>query len=721
MTPWKRLKRLTRKYTARRDAPHQESRRKTMIAAGDAARDRGDWPDAAALYSSALSIRPRDRGLLIQYGHALKESGRTAEAEGAYQAAIQADPADPDAWMQLGHVRKLQQRVAEALDCYAEALRRDPNCRGAREELLAAGARHRLTMANYGQTATTSILAQIGDTLRRNLQAIDEMLVVSTFPVEAYDAFRKTYPIQPPPEVATAACAPLALRIDAHAGSPAKLRRTLNSLLDQRDPEWQAYVFASPEMRQQTVADIVERDARIIFVSNPSPDGEPDICEQAVLSLTSGTVLNREAVGWFRFASHRAPNAAIYSDHDHYLTHWRTGLTHLAPALQPAPDRYELATSPAPPALVLLPGAVARRLISDRAISALEALTFAYQTSRSVMHIPRILASVPADDTGITRSNMAAASPDPHSPMSAARILVIIPTRDQVDILKACIQSLIQNANNVDILSIIVVDNNSTLPETITYLRESENSGHITLISSETPFNWSRLNNIGSDTSKFGDILVFANNDIEMRTPGWDDQIRSSLSNADVGALGARLLYPDGTLQHSGIAFGNEDNRPHHEGVGSPGNVDGPLNRWRRQRQAAAVTGAFMAVRREVFVAAGGFNEKLAVGYNDIDFCFRVRQMGLSILFDPCIEAVHHESKTRGLNDNPEKIEWDDAELEDLFMIWGEALFRDPSINPQWVCTQFRSFDGFRDLSVRQVIDWINYSANPAPTPRLAP
>lgn len=726
MKIWKRLKRFARNYMPRNDTRNPSVARRTLIAAADAARDQADWPTAARLYSAALSINPLDRGALIQYGHALKESGRVAEAEGAYQAAVLADQDDPDGWMQLGHIRKLQGRATEALDCYAEALQRNPTYKPARAELLASGARYRLTMANYGQTAATTVLAEIGTTLRRNLEAIDEMLVVSTFPVEAYDAFRKTYAIQPPPEGNHPAPLPLTVLIDARTSSPSAVRQTLTSLLDQRTSSWKAYVLADKNIQNHTVASLAEMDSRISFLRHDEKIDAGDIknsLEQgSALILTSGAVLDRETVSWFQFVAHRIPDAAAYADHDHFLVHWRTGMTRLAPALQPAPDRHDLATTPVPPAAVLLPGNLAINLLLTPTAPKEAphcALALAYEAGLRIAHIPRVLTSAPAE-TGpaseMARESVATAF-DPPTSTDKHRILVVIPTRDQVDLLEKCINTLKQKANSPHLLSILIIDNNSEQSETIDYLREAEFKDEIQVLAVPEPFNWSRLNNLGANHTQEGDILVFANNDIEMRTQGWDDSVRRGLRNADVGILGVRLVYPDGTLQHAGIALGGEDNRPHHEGVGASGETSGPSARWTRRRQAAAVTGAFLAVRRHDFVAAGGFNENLAIGYNDIDFCFRIRALGLSVVFEPSVEAVHHESKSRGLNDNSEKIAWDDAELEDLFRIWAGAVFQDPSVNPQWVCTRARSFDGFRDLSSRQVVDWIDYSVQQTPHP----
>ena len=122
-----------------------------------------------------------------------------------------------------------------------------------------------------------------------------------------------------------------------------------------------------------------------------------------------------------------------------------------------------------------------------------------------------------------------------------------------------------------------------------------------------------------------------------------------------------------------------------------------------------------MAVDRLFFEQVGGFNERLAVAYNDIDLCLRARAAGKVVLYDPAIEAIHHESKTRGRNDDSAKVAWDDAELGELYREWGAEILSDPGKNPHWVSALSRVFDGYRDLSLSQVLGSLDRSirANP--------
>lgn len=709
MKSLKWVRRVVRQFLRPLRSPSPGGTRKEFLARADLARDKADWPTAARFYSAALSVAPHDRAVLIQYGHALKESGRREEAAGAYKAAVLADENDLDGWMQLGHIRKLQGRDADALDCYAEALRRNPTYKPARAELLAAGARDRLTLANYGLSPTTAALANISSTLKRNLESIEELLVVSTYPVEAYSSFRKDHSIMGPVPAAVTPSVRITWIIDARNQPPSQARRTINSLIEQKITTWTAYVIATAAMLEHTVSSMAEIDPRVIFVSNT----ETIVAPGHTITIEAGIVLDCQTLPWFQYVVSRAPEAAAYTDHDYYLTHWRTGVTQLAPALQPSPDRHDFETTPAPAVAILLPPSQTfdlLRSLTGATSAHRQALSLAYEKRLPIAHIPRILASMPAQELSISASGPPSAPTMPaRAGADDATILVVIPTRNHRSLLEKCINTLSGKATKNCMIKIVVVDNNSDDKDTIDYIDRKSRINEIRVVESKSAFNWSRLNNAAASSTTYGDILLFVNNDVELLTDGWDNVVRERLALPDVGVVGARLLYPDGTLQHAGIALGGEDNRPHHEGAGSAVGSGGPSDRWLRRRQAAAVTGAFLAVRRADFEAAGGFDEKLAIGYNDIDFCLRVRERGLAVIYEPGIEAIHHESKSRGLNNTAEKVAWDDAELEDLYRKWGDIVFRDPSINPQWVCGRARSFEGFRDLSVRQVSNWIDY------------
>ena len=162
-----------------------------------------------------------------------------------------------------------------------------------------------------------------------------------------------------------------------------------------------------------------------------------------------------------------------------------------------------------------------------------------------------------------------------------------------------------------------------------------------------------------------------------------DGLLLGYLQREDVGVVGARLLYPDHTIQHVGIIFGH-DGAPRHEGVGAAADDPGPLGRWQATRAVGAVTGAFLGVRATLLDEVGGFDQRLFIGYNDIDFCLRIRATGRSVLYTPVIELTHFELKTRGLNNTRDRLAWDQSELAELYRRWGRALVVDRGYNPHW-------------------------------------
>jgi GT2 family glycosyltransferase len=180
-------------------------------------------------------------------------------------------------------------------------------------------------------------------------------------------------------------------------------------------------------------------------------------------------------------------------------------------------------------------------------------------------------------------------------------------------------------------------------------------------------------------------LLVFANDDMVMLSEKWDERVRGLLERLEIGAVGARLLYPDDTMQHAGVLFGWKGSVIH-DGLYQSCREPGPASRWQVSRAVGAVTGAFLATRRDLFLAHNGFDElNLAISYSDIDYALKLRASGFKILWTPEITLYHHESKTRGLDSlDPEKSARDAAERAVMEARWGAAILADPSVNPVW-------------------------------------
>jgi glycosyltransferase involved in cell wall biosynthesis len=265
-------------------------------------------------------------------------------------------------------------------------------------------------------------------------------------------------------------------------------------------------------------------------------------------------------------------------------------------------------------------------------------------------------------------------------PQPAPLVSIIIPTRDRLQLLKRCIES-IRAVTDYQPFEIVVIDNGSVDPETLAFLRQGEGDNSIRVLVETGPFNYSRLNNRAATKAR-GDVLVFLNNDTEIDDPGWLTEMVSHAARAEVGAVGARLWYPDGTLQHGGVILGLGGVAGHafpHIPRGHPGY----FNRAMLQQNCSAVTGACMAIRKAVFQELGGFDEEnLGVSFNDIDLCLRLTQRGYRIVWTPYANLIHHESASRGhQRTREEQLEFERA-VEYMQTTWGAQLLHDPFYNP---------------------------------------
>jgi GT2 family glycosyltransferase len=230
-------------------------------------------------------------------------------------------------------------------------------------------------------------------------------------------------------------------------------------------------------------------------------------------------------------------------------------------------------------------------------------------------------------------------------PAPGTRASVIVPFRDGPRLLRTCVDTVSRTADGVD-LELLLVDNGSEDPETLSLVERYEARPDVTVLRDPRPFNWPALNNAAARQAT-GDVLVFLNNDVEARRPGWLAQASAQALRADVGAVGARLLYPDGRVQHAGVVVGLGGAAGHVlAGIGA--DEPGYLAMAVLARDCLAVTGACLATRRSVFEELDGFDVALGLDLNDIDYCLRARDLGYRTLYDAGVELVHHESPSRG-------------------------------------------------------------------------
>ena len=265
-------------------------------------------------------------------------------------------------------------------------------------------------------------------------------------------------------------------------------------------------------------------------------------------------------------------------------------------------------------------------------------------------------------------------------PASLPRASVIIATRNRAELLGPCVEGVLRRTEYADI-EVVLVDNGSDAPDALALLDRQARDHRVRVLRQPGPFNWAALNNAGVAAST-GEVCVLLNNDTDVIDAGWLHELVAQAMRPGVGAVGAKLLYPDGTVQHAGVVLGR-DGHAIHMWRRNPGDAPGYLRSLTTVREVSAVTGACLAMRRTVFDSLGGCDAaNLPVTWNDIDLCLRVRAQGLRVIWTPHARLLHLEQASRGADDTPEN----DARFrrEQAFMRarWGDALVRDPFLNP---------------------------------------
>jgi GT2 family glycosyltransferase len=432
-----------------------------------------------------------------------------------------------------------------------------------------------------------------------------------------------------------------------------------------------------------------------------------------IVALGPGDALAADALAWVVDAINRNPDAnLVYSDEDEIDAVGRAGNPSYKPDWNPdlflscnfASRLGALRTGPAREVggyRTAYDGAqdydLALRVIGG-------------PDERRIAHIPRVLyhrrraseaeARSPgagADDAGrraiedhLRRSGIAAeVMPAPDAPgcyrvryalpEKPPGVTLIIPTRNGGALLETCIESILDRTDYPD-LRLLIVDNGSDSPGTLDYLRELSARGRARVLRDDQPFNYSRLNNRAAQLAETP-VIGLLNDDVEVVHADWLREMVSHAVRPGVGAVGARLWYPEGTLQHGGIVLGvgGVAGVAHkHLRRGEPGH----MHRAVLVQNYSAVTGACLIVQRSIYEEVGGLDEGLAVAFNDVDFCLRLRAKGYRNVWTPYAELIHHESVSRGREDTVEKRRRFLQEIVAMKQRWGDLLLEDPAYNP---------------------------------------
>jgi O-antigen biosynthesis protein len=298
-----------------------------------------------------------------------------------------------------------------------------------------------------------------------------------------------------------------------------------------------------------------------------------------------------------------------------------------------------------------------------------------------IQHIPQVLVHVRVNPADVKNDTEKVKNQRAQYPLPAPLPLVslIIPTKNNVKLLRQCLDSILLKTSYTN-FEILVIDNGTDQPETLDYLQSLRSNSRIRVIRDNYAFNFSAQNNYAVTFAQ-GDVLGLINDDIEVASADWLTEMVSHALRPGVGAVGARLWYPDETLQHAGMVLVGGVARHVHKHL--PKGETGFNGRAVLTQNFSAVTGACLVVKKALFEQVGGLNDQeLAIGFNDVDFCLKLVEAGYRNVWTPYAELIHHESATRGQDNSPEKQRRAEKELRYMRKRWGDKLHIDPAYNP---------------------------------------
>lgn len=394
-----------------------------------------------------------------------------------------------------------------------------------------------------------------------------------------------------------------------------------------------------------------------------------------LLRLNSGDILNEHALGWFATAAAHNPHATIVrAGYDHYTTAKNAGILHEDPVFISEFDPLILRQSSAyARAFAVNLNVVAQSGFDDEPHNLWQKISD-QEVDEAFVIIDEILLSLPKGSSEIALQPLVLPEPD-----RAKKLAIIIPTKDKLEVLKPCVESLLKTIEAKDATEIIIVDNASQEAETLAWLSEiqREKGSTVRVHNYDAPFNWADINNQAA--AQFNaDYYLFLNNDTLATQKGWDITLRQLLAMEKVGVVGAKLMFEDDTIQHAGVVL-NENSLAVHEGAGVPATAPGYAGRLSFTRQCEAVTGAFLACSKHTFESVKGFDaESFPVTFNDIDFCFKVSEAKQQVIYSPMVTFYHMESVSRGYDGaTAEKAQRAKAEHDRLRRKWPEKVRKD--------------------------------------------
>lgn len=499
------------------------------------------------------------------------------------------------------------------------------------------------------------------------------------------------------------------------------LQETIDSVLQQVYPHWDLCIIdnaANPDIRA-VLEDYAATEARIRVVVQATME-KPASCINAALQQVTGEFvallhgsdrLAPEALYEMAFLLNRKPDAdMIYSDEDKIDEQGKR----FDPFFKPnwCPDSFLSRMYTRNLALyrrsrIMQLGGLREEFEESYDYDLVLRLT---ETSDQIYHLPKVLyhqrvdrhsahkslslSRFPSAELALTealqrRGEPGVAKPVPEHPgfhiiryeiADPKLVSIIIPTRDLGRVLNQCLESVFTKSTYPN-FEVILIDNGSTEPYTEKIINHwlNQEPDRFRCYALNIPFNYSKINNYAVAKAR-GDYLLFLNNDTEVINADWIEAMVEQVQRPSVGMVGARLLYSDDTIQHAGVVMftNGADHILKFLDATDPGYFGQLLS----VNNYSAVTGACMMCRREVFEAVGGFEEELAVAFNDIDLCLKIDALGLRNICLPHVQLYHYESKSRGMDDTPEKQARANLEAEFMRRRWRSIMLDDPCYNP---------------------------------------
>ena len=488
---------------------------------------------------------------------------------------------------------------------------------------------------------------------------------------------------------------PIALVMPVAGAELPALAAALASLREQLYPHWRLAIAAADASVAASAAALCGTEERVRVV--PAPADAP-----LVAVLPADARLPPHALYEIAAAFAAAPETELlYTDEDRLDARGRRRAPRFksgwSPDLLFGSEALGDLVVVRRPALARAGGVGDLAARHDRALRLAEAIPPAH-----IRHLPAVLVHrrapdgmAPADPAAVTRhlarpgARVEANALLPGTlrvrwpvPRPTPPVSVIVPTRDRAALLARCAEGVLHRTDYSD-LELLIVDNGSVAPETHALFGRLGEDPRVRVLPQAGPFNYAALNNAAAAAAR-GVVLVLLNNDVDVIQPDWLAELVGHAMRPDVGAVGAKLLYADGRLQHGGVALGVSGVAGHLDLLAPPG-APGYGGRLALARDVAAVTGACLAIRREVYLAVGGMDAAhLAVAYNDVDLCLRLRERGWRVVWTPFAALLHLESASRPSDLAPAQQARYGREIAWMQRRWGAALVGDPFYGPNF-------------------------------------